>query len=272
MLIFRDRYLNKNQAMVVFSYRFTGGVFLKISKEDIESVNKFLLNSTRDYYIDLSGTEIIIGDWLYCGINDTGYKGGGVCERGHYLRYEHVIRNKNTGEYKVLGVNCVEHYFDNIDKEKQKNLKRIVRRYKNNKNDFEAAVKEMIKYYGSFDNYLDNCFYIYALKNFKSKFSENLLAKVNSILAERLPLPKNIIKLVFAEMDKSLSISDFAGLSRINKTKEKINRLIKTESLNKEEEDFVLDSFFKIHYEYVPYSWPMDHTNFLYFLFYDSDI
>lgn len=266
------RYLNKNQNMVIFSQWCKGGAFLKISKEYIESINNFLLNNTKDYYIDLSGSEIIIGDWIYCGIKDTGYKGGGVCERGHHLRYEHVIRNKNTDEYKVLGVNCVEHYFDNIDKEKVKKLKTIVRRYKNDKNDFETAIKDMVKYYGDFDNYLDKCFYIYALKNYKDIFSQSFLTKANSILVANLPLPRNITKFVFNTMDKKLNYSDFAEFNIINKSKEKIHKLINTKGLEEDEEKYVFDAFFNIYHKYAYCSWAMDYINSLYFSFYNYDI
>lgn len=187
------------------------------------------------------------------------------------MRYEHVIKNERTGEYKVLGVNCVEHYFDNLDKVKVKKLKSVVKRYKNCKKDFEEAVKNMNKYYGNFNNYLDNCFYIYALKNFKTNFQESLLSKADSILAANLPLPGNIRRIVCNIIDKKFDYPDLIELNQVNKTKEKINKLIKTKGLNKDDEKYVLDVFYNIYFDYAYYCGGMNYINYLYFSFYEHD-
>lgn len=251
--------------MIEFTYR---GDILKFSKDDKNKINQFLQSTTRDYYIDISNTSIVFGDWLYCGVIDTGYMGGGICERGHLLRYEHIIENIKTGERKVLGVNCVEHYFDDTNKDKVKAFKKVFRKYRNSKKDFEEAIYKMKKYFGDFNNYLANCYHIYALRNYENNFPKDLILKADSILKAELLLPESIVKLIIKKTDKNFSYSDFMKLNEINKTKIKIDLLIKTKGLNEDEEKFILDIFFIIYRKDAPLSWTMDYINSLFFRFY----
>ena len=106
----------------------------------------------------------------------------------------------------------------------------------------------------------------------KDIFSQSFLTKANSILVANLPLPRNITKFVFNTMDKKLNYSDFAEFNIINKSKEKIHKLINTKGLEEDEEKYVFDAFFNIYHKYAYCSWAMDYINSLYFSFYNYDI
>lgn len=58
--------------------------------------------------IDLMGNA---NDWVYDGTVDMGYKGGGVCELGHPLRYEHYAYSKSTNKQIIFGSTCMSDFF-----------------------------------------------------------------------------------------------------------------------------------------------------------------
>ena len=50
-------------------------------------------------------------DWIYDGCVDTGYLGGGHCELGHALRYEHYAYSPSINRQIVFGVTCAADFF-----------------------------------------------------------------------------------------------------------------------------------------------------------------
>ena len=50
-------------------------------------------------------------DWEYDGCVDTGYFGGGMCDLGHTLRYEHYAYSNSTGRTIIFGSKCVSDFF-----------------------------------------------------------------------------------------------------------------------------------------------------------------
>lgn len=69
----------------------------------------------------------IIGDdmdWVYDGCVDTGYFGGGQCELGHALRYEHYAVSPSTGREIIFGVKCVSDFFG-IDPKRLRGISKV---------------------------------------------------------------------------------------------------------------------------------------------------
>lgn len=60
-------------------------------------------------------------DWQYDGTVDTGYLGGGVCELGHPLRYEHYAYSPSLNRHIIFGVTCVSDFFE-LDEAVVKNI------------------------------------------------------------------------------------------------------------------------------------------------------
>lgn len=50
-------------------------------------------------------------DWVYDGCVDTGYVGGGHCELGHALRYEHYAYSPSINKHIIFGVTCAADFF-----------------------------------------------------------------------------------------------------------------------------------------------------------------
>ncbi len=50
-------------------------------------------------------------DWRYDGTVDTGYMGGGYCDLGHMLRYEHYAFSPKLNKTVVFGATCVSDFF-----------------------------------------------------------------------------------------------------------------------------------------------------------------
>ncbi len=50
-------------------------------------------------------------DWVYDGCVDTGYMGGGQCELGHRLRYEHYAYSPSLDKAIKFGINCASDFF-----------------------------------------------------------------------------------------------------------------------------------------------------------------
>lgn len=152
----------------------------------------------------------------------AGYIGGSVCERGHKLRYEHTIKNMKTNEYKVLGVECVKHHFtDDKDSVTGKSLSKVFRRYKTNKSKLIDAIEDMFIYYNDYDDYKENCHYIYAINNYTELFTDETLGKANNYLEHRLPIPEDVQDKVISEIDKNSNYEEAVKLTEINKSKEK---------------------------------------------------
>lgn len=69
----------------------------------------------------------IIGDeedWVYDGCVDTGYFGGGQCELGHALRYEHYAISPSTGREIIFGIKCVSDFFG-IDPKRLRGISKV---------------------------------------------------------------------------------------------------------------------------------------------------
>lgn len=60
-------------------------------------------------------------DWVYDGCVDTGYLGGGVCDLGHPLRYEHYAFSPSTGLRLIFGITCASDFFG-IEPEKLRKI------------------------------------------------------------------------------------------------------------------------------------------------------
>lgn len=63
-------------------------------------------------------------DWEYDGCVDMGYFGGGRCDLGHTLRYEHYAYSPSTGRRLVFGVNCASDFFG-IEPEKLRKISEV---------------------------------------------------------------------------------------------------------------------------------------------------
>ena len=50
-------------------------------------------------------------DWVYAGCVDKGRMGGGHCELGHALRYEHYAYSKSVNKRIKFGVKCASDFF-----------------------------------------------------------------------------------------------------------------------------------------------------------------
>lgn len=59
--------------------------------------------------MDLMGNAT---DWVYDGTVDTGYKGGGYCELGHPLRYEHYAYSWGLKKHIIFGSTCMSDFFE----------------------------------------------------------------------------------------------------------------------------------------------------------------
>ncbi len=65
-----------------------------------------------------------ITDWVYDGCVDTGEFGGGNCELGHALRYEHYAFSPSTTREIVFGVTCASDFFG-IEPEKLRKINKV---------------------------------------------------------------------------------------------------------------------------------------------------
>jgi hypothetical protein len=55
-------------------------------------------------------------DWEYDGTVDTGFKGGGFCELGHALRYEHYAVSPSSRKQIIFGRTCMSDFFQVDDR------------------------------------------------------------------------------------------------------------------------------------------------------------
>lgn len=65
-----------------------------------------------------------VTDWEYDGCVDMGYFGGGRCDLGHTLRYEHYAYSPSTGRRLVFGINCASDFFG-IEPEKLRKISEV---------------------------------------------------------------------------------------------------------------------------------------------------
>lgn len=63
-------------------------------------------------------------DWEYDGCVDMGYFGGGRCDLGHTLRYEHYAYSPSTGRRLVFGITCASDFFG-IEPEKLRKISEV---------------------------------------------------------------------------------------------------------------------------------------------------
>ena len=80
-----------------------------------------------------------------------------------------------------------------------------------------------------YDDYKENCHYIYAINNYAELFTNETLAKANNYLKHRLPIPGDIQNKVISEIDKNSNYEEAVKLTQINKSKEKIFEIMTTD-------------------------------------------
>ena len=97
-----------------------------LSKEQKEVIKGYMRFRSKKLFKELTGKTKLsvnrmtklyqlkgdVDDWVYDGVEDTGYFGGGVCTLGHTLRYEHYAYSKTLNERIIFGTKCMSDFFD----------------------------------------------------------------------------------------------------------------------------------------------------------------
>ena len=103
-------------------------MYVFLSNTQMEIVKKYMRMRTKEVFNQLSSRysrlavkpekalklyDLMQGldDWVYDGTVDTGYVGGGHCELGHALRYQHWAVSESTGKELVFGSTCAGDFF-----------------------------------------------------------------------------------------------------------------------------------------------------------------
>lgn len=116
------------------------GLYDNFTEEQFETIKDYFRWRSRLRFRELvSNTSLavkhkkaqelanIIGnvtDWVYDGCVDTGVFGGGYCELGHALRYEHYAFSPSTGRQLIFGSSCASDFFG-IEKEKLRKINSV---------------------------------------------------------------------------------------------------------------------------------------------------
>lgn len=135
-------------------------------------------------------------DWYYDGTEDTGFFGGGMCELGHALRYEHYAYSPSLNKHIVFGAQCISDFFE-VDPAVLKNIIRAQEYLMN-----EVKVVVYLIRTGKVDEYRKTYKYDDAwdiLRQFKGEF-DNILPNgsgwayfLGAFMKNNLPLTKSLI-------------------------------------------------------------------------------
>lgn len=103
-------------------------MYVFLSDKQMEIIKKYSRLRTKEVFNTLSSMHARLAvkpekalklynlmqgldDWVYDGTVDTGWVGGGHCELGHALRYEHWAVSESTGRELVFGSTCAGDFF-----------------------------------------------------------------------------------------------------------------------------------------------------------------
>lgn len=136
-----------------------------------------------------------VEDWQYDGTVDTGGMGGGHCELGHALRYEHYAISPSTDRSLIFGATCMSDFFK-VDK---KILDRIVQVQTYIMNEIKVVVFLVVtgKKEEFEQSYKSETWEL--LKHYKGQFNEKIKGGagwarfMGAFLQEGIPFTKSLI-------------------------------------------------------------------------------
>lgn len=106
-------------------YKVIQEYFRWMSKNRVRELTKDTsLEVLPEKAVELASRFGNVDDWEYDGCVDTGYFGGGECELGHALRYEHYAYSASTGQTIIFGVKCVSDFFG-IEPKKLRSINKV---------------------------------------------------------------------------------------------------------------------------------------------------
>lgn len=133
-------------------------------------------------------------DWYYDGTVDTGVMGGGQCELGHALRYEHYAYSPSLNKHIIFGVTCISDFFE-LDK---RVLNNIIRAQEFLMNELKSVV--FIMKTGKAEEYSKEYGEVWdVLKFYKGRFDDVVPNGagwsyfIGGFLKNRIPLTKSMI-------------------------------------------------------------------------------
>lgn len=155
-------------------------IYTWFNEEQKDAIEGYMRFCSKRLFKELTGTTKLsirkagilanikqdVDDWVYDGVRDTGYFGGGVCTLGHTLRYEHYAYSKELNERIIFGVKCMSDFFE-TDKQVISALTSLQDRLLD-----EIKVVAYIKYKGLDINYVNEKEFWEVLKGLKGSFEE----------------------------------------------------------------------------------------------------
>lgn len=149
------------------------------------------LNKAKKLVVLMGDAE----DWQYDGTVDTGYMGGGVCELGHSLRYEHYAFSPSQSREIIFGATCMSDFFE-VDKSV---IDKIVSTQEYIMKEIKAIV--FIMQTGKYEEYKKQTEYLWdVLKHFKGRFNDQMRngagwsAFMGGFEKLKLPLTRSMVK------------------------------------------------------------------------------
>ena len=133
-------------------------------------------------------------DWVYDGTIDTGEMGGGKCELGHSLRYEHYAASNTAKKTIIFGSTCVKDFFDISDS----TLRKIMQAQDTIMKEFRVIVylmrkglkKEYVKEYSDYKEVLGHSDIDY---NVLAKNGAEWVKKIATFMQAGLPITRTML-------------------------------------------------------------------------------